>query len=47
MADKYNLGNIDSIIETELFSGTAGNPDNIANAGTITLNDKLSNYHIH
>ena len=43
MADKYNLGNINSIIETELFSGIAGNVEG-TNTGTITLNDKLSNY---
>ena len=43
MADKYNLGNIDSIIETELFSGTAGNIEG-TDTGTITLNDNLSNY---
>ena len=42
--DKYNLGKVGGMTMTELFSGTAGNPDNISNSGTITLNDKLSNY---
>ena len=42
--DKYNLGKVDGMTMTELFNGTAGNPDNISNSGTITLNDKISNY---
>ena len=41
--DKYNLGTVSSVIETELWSGIAGNVEG-TDTGTITLNDKLSNY---
>ena len=41
--DKYNLGTVSSVIETELWSGTAGNVEG-TDTGTITLSDNLSNY---